>query len=406
MLSSVRALRPLKLLNVHSSIPRVGRVVGSFQSCQTRAFSRTSLSAIKTAIVGMPNVGKSTLFNALTETQGALAANYPFATIEPNVGIVEVPDSRLPVMAVINKSVKTIPASLEFVDVAGLVKGASDGEGLGNKFLANIRECDAIVHVVRCFEDENVIHVDGTVDPLRDADVINLELVLADGAQVDKRLERVRKDKNKDEHELNALEKLKVALDEGKPARSVDLEEEEELSVKSLGLLTRKKMIYAANVADGDLAEGNDMVSSLRNIAAEEGANLVVVSAQVESELCELPEDDRADFLEALGVTLENSGLRALVSSAYELLGLRTYYTSGPTETRAWTIKAGWKAPQAAGVIHNDFERGFIRAETMSYDDLVKEGDEQAVKAAGLMRSEGKEYEVKEGDIMLFRFNV
>jgi len=354
----------------------------------------------------MPNVGKSTLFNALTETQGALAANYPFATIEPNVGIVEVPDSRLPIMAVINKSVKTIPASLEFVDVAGLVKGASDGEGLGNKFLANIRECDAIVHVVRCFEDENVIHVDGTVDPLRDADVINLELVLADGAQVDKRLERVRKDKNKDEHELNALEKLKVALDEGKPARSVDLEEEEELSVKSLGLLTRKKMIYAANVADGDLAEGNDMVSSLRNIAAEEGANLVVVSAQVESELCELPEDDRADFLEALGVTLENSGLRALVSSAYELLGLRTYYTSGPTETRAWTIKAGWKAPQAAGVIHNDFERGFIRAETMSYDDLVKEGDEQAVKAAGLMRSEGKEYEVKEGDIMLFRFNV
>lgn len=301
----------------------------------------------------MPNVGKSTLFNALTESQGALAANYPFATIEPNVGVVEVPDVRLSVLSKLSSSAKTIPASLEFVDVAGLVKGASDGEGLGNKFLANIRECDAIVHVVRCFEDENVIHVDGTVDPLRDAEVINLELILADLAQVDKRLERVKKDRKADPVEARALEKLKEALDLGKPARGVDLDEDEAFSVKSLGLLTRKRMIYAANVADEDLAEGNGMVDTLRKLSEEENANLVVVSAQVEAELCSLSDEDRTDFLETLGVTLENSGLRALVKSAYGLLGLQTYYTSGPTETRAWTINKGWAAPKAAGVIHN-----------------------------------------------------
>eukprot|EP00520_Triparma_pacifica_P012635 CAMPEP_0118632602 /NCGR_PEP_ID=MMETSP0785-20121206/535_1 /TAXON_ID=91992 /ORGANISM="Bolidomonas pacifica, Strain CCMP 1866" /LENGTH=384 /DNA_ID=CAMNT_0006523389 /DNA_START=309 /DNA_END=1463 /DNA_ORIENTATION=- len=374
----------------------------------TKGFhSTTRLSAsLKTAIVGMPNVGKSTLFNALTETQGALAANYPFATIEPNVGIVEVPDPRLAVLTKINESAKTVPASLEFVDVAGLVKGASDGEGLGNKFLANIRETDAIVHVVRCFEDENVIHVDGTVDPLRDAEVINLELLFADLASVDKRLEKVKKDRKADPVEASALEKLKEALDLGKPGRSVELDEEEELSVKSLGLLTRKKMIYAANVADTDLAEGNEMVEKLRGLAKEEEAAVVVVSAQVEAELCELDDEERADFLESLGVSLENSGLRALVTSAFELLGLITYYTSGPTETRAWTIRNGWTAPKAAGVIHNDFERGFIRAETFCYDDLVEHGDEASVKAAGLMRSEGKDYVVKDSDVMLFRFNV
>jgi len=361
---------------------------------------------LQTAIVGLPNVGKSTLFNALTETQGAEAANYPFCTIEPNVGIVEVPDSKLQVLEKINSSVKVVPTALEFVDVAGLVKGASAGEGLGNKFLSTIRQCDAIVHVVRCFEDENVIHVDGTVDPVRDAELINLELALADLSQVEKRLLRVKKDKKADPSEAQALEKLAAVLMNDEPARNADLDEDEESTIKSLGLLTRKKMIYAANVADGDLATGNSMVERLRELAEKEDANLVIVSAQVEAELVELDTDDRIDFLDSLGVTIENCGLRALVREAYEVLDLQTYYTSGPTETRAWTIKKGWTAPKAAGVIHGDFERGFIRAETISYADLVESGSEAEAKSKGLLRSEGKEYVVQEGDVILFRFNV
>lgn len=363
---------------------------------------------LQTAIVGLPNVGKSTLFNALTETQGAEAANYPFCTIEPNVGIVEVPDPKLEVLSKINKSVKSVPATLEFVDVAGLVKGASTGEGLGNQFLATIRQCDAIVHVVRCFEDENVIHVDGTVDPVRDAELINLELAFADLAQAEKRLERAKRDMKKggDPVEVSALEKVIEVLNNDKPARNADLTEEEDLAIKPLGLLTRKAMIYAANVADSDLAEGNDMVENLRGLADKEGANLVIVSAQVESELVDLAEEDRDEFLEALGVELENCGLRALVREAYDILNLQTYYTSGETETKAWTIRRGWKAPQAAGVIHNDFEKGFIRAETMSYSDLVELGSEAEVKNAGKLRSEGKDYVVQEDDVILFRFNV
>jgi len=361
---------------------------------------------LQTAIVGLPNVGKSTLFNALTETQGAEAANYPFCTIEPNVGIVEVPDSKLPVLVKINESVKCVPASLEFVDVAGLVKGASEGEGLGNKFLATIRQCDAIVHVVRCFEDENVIHVDGTVDPVRDAELINLELALSDLSQVDKRLTKVKKERKGDTKEGTALEKVAAVLNNDEPARNAELDEEEEEAIKNMGLLTRKKMIYAANVADGDLATGNDMTERLKAHAETEGAKMVLVSAQVEAELVELEAEDRADFLDSLGVSIEACGLRMLVREAYDILQLQTYYTSGPTETRAWTIGRGWTAPQAAGVIHGDFERGFIRAETTSYEDLVKCGSEAEVKKQGFLRSEGKEYVVQEGDVILFRFNV
>ena len=296
---------------------------------------------------------------------------------------------------------------MEFVDVAGLVKGASTGEGLGNKFLATIRQCDAIVHVVRCFEDENVIHVDGTVDAVRDAELINLELALSDLASVEKRLERVKKDRKADsDKEAGALEKLMMVLMNDEPARNAVLDEDEELLVKSLGLLTRKKMIYAANVSDMDLANGNAMVEQLRAVAESEGAKVVIVSAQVEAELAELETADKLEFLESLDVSLENCGLRALVREAYDVLKLQTYYTSGPTETRAWTIQKGWTAPKAAGVIHNDFERGFIRAETISYDDLVECGSEAAAKTKGKLRSEGKEYVVQEGDVILFRFNV
>jgi GTP-binding protein YchF len=292
------------------------------------------------------------------------------------------------------------------VDVAGLVKGASTGEGLGNKFLATIRQCDAIVHVVRCFEDENVIHVDGSVDAVRDAELINLELAFADLASVEKRLERVKKDRKADSKEGTALVKLMEVLYKDEPARNAVLDEEEELAVKSLGLLTRKKMIYAANVADFDLATGNAMVEKLKEVAEKEGAKVVIVSAQVEAELVELETADKLEFLESLGVSLEDCGLRALVREAYDLLELQTYYTSGPTETRAWTIRKGWTAPKAAGVIHNDFERGFIRAETVSYDDLVECGSEAEAKSKGKLRSEGKDYVVQDGDVILFRFNV
>mmetsp|Transcript_11254 Transcript_11254/g.17389 ORF Transcript_11254/g.17389 Transcript_11254/m.17389 type:complete len:422 (+) Transcript_11254:121-1386(+) len=382
----------------------------SFVRSSMRSYSSTRLSMkLQTAIVGLPNVGKSTLFNALTESQGAEAANYPFCTIEPNVGIVEVPDPKLSVLEKISSSEKVTPAVLEFVDVAGLVKGASDGEGLGNQFLATIRQCDAIVHVVRCFEDDNVIHVDGNVDPVRDAELINLELCLADLSQVEKRLLRVKKDRKADPKEAGALEKVKAILDQDQPARLAELDEDEELAIKSLGLLTRKKMIYAANVADTDLATGNELSQQLQKFCdSQPDTKMVLVSAQVEAELVELEDDEeKLDFLGALGVeSLDDCGLRALVRDAYDVLSLQTYYTSGPTETRAWTIGKGWKAPQAAGVIHNDFEKGFIRAETMSYDDLVAVGSEAECKAKGLLRSEGKDYVVQEGDVILFRFNV
>jgi len=362
---------------------------------------------LRAGIVGLPNVGKSTLFNAVVANAKAQAANFPFCTIEPNVGVVAVPDPRLDVLAKISESAEIVPARVEFVDIAGLVAGASKGEGLGNQFLANIREVDAIVHVVRCFQNDDIIHVSGSIDPARDAEIINLELTLSDLTQVEKRLERARKQAKKDKDiqaEVDVLDKLLPALNEGKTARTVDLTPEEELLIKPLGLLTRKPVIYATNVNEDDLATGNDYVEQVKAIAAGEGAEVVVISAQVEAELIELPEADRADFLESLGV--EEGGLQSLIRATYELLGLQTYFTTGPKETRAWTIQAGMSAPQAAGVIHTDFERGFIRAETVSYQDLVDAGSMTGVKEKGQLRSEGKDYVVQEGDVMLFRFNV
>ncbi|MEB3175626.1 MAG: redox-regulated ATPase YchF [Cyanobacteriota bacterium] len=362
---------------------------------------------LRAGIVGLPNVGKSTLFNALVANAKAEAANFPFCTIEPNVGVVSVPDPRLEQLATISQSAKIVPTRIEFVDIAGLVKGASQGEGLGNQFLANIREVDAIVQVVRCFDDDDIIHVSGSVDPARDMEVINLELALADLAQVERRLERARKQAkgNKDfQTEVAALERILAELNEGQPARTVELSEEEEALLRPLGLLTRKPIIYAANVSEEDLATGNDWVEQVKPVAASEGAKVVVVSAQVEAELVDLDEAERLDFLASLGV--EEGGLKSLIAATYELLGLRTYLTTGPQETRAWTIVAGMKAPQAAGVIHSDFERGFIRAETVAYEDLLQSGSMQAAKEKGLVRSEGKEYVVQEGDVLLFRFNV
>ena len=362
---------------------------------------------LRAGIVGLPHVGKSTLFNAVVANAKAQAANFPFCTIEPNVGVVAVPDTRLAVLAEISESQEIVPARVEFVDIAGLVAGASKGEGLGNQFLANIREVDAIVHVVRCFENDDIIHVSGSIDPARDAEIINLELTLSDLSQVEKRLDRARKQARKEKDiqaEVDVLDKLMPVLNEGKTARTVDLTPDEELLIKPLGLLTRKPVIYAANVNEDDLATGNDYVEKVRAIAATEGAEVVIISAQVEAELVELSTEDRVDFLEALGVT--EGGLQSLIRATYDLLGLRTYFTTGPKETRAWTITAGMLAPQAAGVIHTDFERGFIRAETVAYQALVDLGSMNGAKEKGLVRSEGKEYTVQEGDVMLFRFNV
>ncbi|MBD2597951.1 redox-regulated ATPase YchF [Nostoc spongiaeforme FACHB-130] len=362
---------------------------------------------LRAGIVGLPNVGKSTLFNALVANAKAEAANFPFCTIEPNVGVVSVPDERLNVLSQISGSAQIIPARVEFVDIAGLVKGASQGEGLGNQFLSHIREVDAIVHVVRCFENDDIIHVAGSVDPARDIEIINLELGLSDLAQIERRIERTRKQArtSKDaQFEITVLEKLVAALNEGKSVRQVSLNEEEAAIIQGLGLLTSKPIIYAANVSEDDLATGNEFVEKVRQIASQENAQVVIVSAQVEAELVELAEEDKADFLESLGV--KEGGLKSLIRATYTLLGLRTYFTSGPKESRAWTINAGMSAPQAAGVIHSDFERGFIRAETVAYDDLVASGSMKSAKEKGLVRSEGKEYIVQEGDVMLFLFNV
>lgn len=365
---------------------------------------------MKLGIVGLPNVGKSTLFNSLTKA-GAESANYPFCTIDPNVGVVAVPDERLDVLTKMHNSAKTVPAVIEFVDIAGLVKGASKGEGLGNQFLSNIREVDAIVHVVRCFEDSNIVHVDGSVDPLRDIETINLELIFSDIEIIERRISKTTRGANNDKKlaaELAFLKRLKEFLEEGKLAKNFETDDEDEMALMAeYNLLTAKPVIYAANVSEDDLADDaadNEMVNRVREFAEEEGSEVFVICTQIEQEIAELDDDERKEFLEDLG--LKESGLEKLIKASYRILGLISYLTSGETETRAWTIKVGTKAPQAAGKIHSDFERGFIRAEVVAYDDLVAAGSMLAAKEKGQVRSEGKEYVVKDGDVVLFRFNV
>jgi hypothetical protein len=358
-------------------------------------------------IVGLPNVGKSTLFNALTATAAAQAANYPFCTIEPNVGRVAVPDTRLDVLAEIGKSAKIVPTSLEFVDIAGLVRGASKGEGLGNQFLANIREVDAIIHVLRCFEDSDVTHVEGSIDPIRDAEVVETELMLSDLESLEKRLLAAQKKARGGDKESVAavalMEPLVAALQEGRPARTAIPPGQEE-AVRRLQLLTSKPVLYVCNVEEAAAATGNEFSAAVELRAQQEGARCVIVSAAIEAEVAQLPTDEQAEFLEGLG--LHDSGLDRVIRAGYDLLGLVTYFTCGPKETRAWTITRGTKAPQAAAVIHKDFERGFIACETIAYDDYVVGNGEAGAREVGKLRIEGKEYIVKDGDVLLFRFNV
>jgi GTP-binding protein YchF len=362
----------------------------------------------KTGIVGLPNVGKSTLFNALTRTAAAQAENFPFCTIEPNVGEVAVPDPRLGTLAELASSRQVIPARMTFVDIAGLVKGASKGEGLGNQFLANIRECDAIAHVLRCFEDDDVTHVDGRVDPVADAETIETELMLADLDSVERRLANLsRKVRGGDKEAIQQERLLKAAqaaLEDGRPARTVEVAEEDARAWTTLQLISAKPVLYVCNVAEDEAATGNALSEKVAAKAAAEGAGTVVISARIEEEIAQLDPEEARDFLQELG--LEEAGLDRLIRAGYALLGLRTYFTVGPKEARAWTIRAGTRAPQAAGVIHGDFERGFIRAETIAYDDYVAAGGEQAAKDAGRMRVEGKSYEVQDGDVLHFLFNA
>jgi len=364
---------------------------------------------LSTGIVGLPNVGKSTLFNAITQA-GAEAANYPFCTIEPNVGVVEVPDERLVHLQRMFQSKRVVPTAFQFVDIAGLVKGASKGEGLGNQFLAHIREVDAVAHVVRCFDDSNITHVAGRIDPLDDIRTINLELILADLETVERRLERVRRQAKSGEkkfrQEMALLERLKATLEEEQPARRLALDDEERLLIRDLHLLTMKPVLYVANVSEDDVASpfDNPYVQQVAAYATAEGAEVVPISARVEAEIAELPQEEREAFLQELG--LEAPGLHRLIQRAYRLLGLITFLTAGEQEVRAWTIRQGTKAPQAAGVIHSDFERGFIRAEVVAYDDLMAAGSLAAAREQGLLRLEGKEYVVQDGDVIHFRFNV
>ena len=364
--------------------------------------------ALTAGIVGLPNVGKSTLFNAITKA-GALAANYPFATIDPNVGIVEVPDTRLNELEKIVNPKKTVPTTFEFTDIAGIVKGASKGEGLGNKFLSHIREVDAICQVVRAFDDENVTHVAGRVNPIEDIEVINMELVLADLESVEKRLPRLEKmAKQKDKtavNEVRILSQIKETLENGKPVRSMDFNEEDQKYVNQAQLLTSKSMLYIANVGEDEVNDAeNDKVKAIREYAANEDSEVIVISAKIEEEIATLDDEDKAMFLEELGI--EEPGLNRLIRKTYDLLGLATYFTAGVQEVRAWTFKEGMTAPQCAGIIHTDFERGFIRAEVTSYEDYVANNGEQGAKEAGKMRLEGKDYIMQDGDVVHFRFNV